>query len=110
MVLSMIDRKIWMGDYLRLAEGNSFYGADVFHHRAGFAVVSQDSEVGEPLVEIDGGVYTVKREDLYELDEKQLRLARAIGTLRIPEALNGVGREEREALAAEARDLIRSGI
>lgn len=101
----MIDRKIWKGDGLRLAEGNSFYGGEVVHHRAGFAVVSQDAEVGEALVEIDGGAYIVKREDLHELNDRELRTARGVITLAIPEALNGVDNAEREQIVKELREL-----
>ncbi len=100
----MIDRKIWKGDVLNLAEGNSFWGNEVVHHRAGSALVMQDSEVGDTLVEISGG-YTVKRSDLFELSERELKVCRIVGQLMFPEALNGVDKEERKALAEQLREL-----
>jgi hypothetical protein len=107
----MIDRKIWKGDLLNLAAGNSFYGRDeVVAHRAGSCVVSNDSEIGEPLVEIDGGIYIVKRSDLFELSERECKIARIIGQSSIPEALNGIGREERVQMAEELQELLRADI
>ncbi len=103
----MIDRKIWKGDILMLAEGNSFYLRDeVVHHRAGSAVAWQDSEVDDPLVEIDGGMYIVKRSDLHELNAKQGRIATIICQLGISEALNGIGAAERAGMRMELADLL----
>lgn len=78
----MIDRKLWNGGMLNLSAGTSFFGRDsVVSHSAGTCIVSNDSEVGDPLVEIDGGLYIVKRSDLYELDDRQCEIAHLTATL-----------------------------
>jgi hypothetical protein len=92
----MITRKIWKGDLLNLAEGNSFFGCEVVHHRAGSCVVWQDSEEGDPLVEIDGGRYIVKRADLSELSEWEADRARAVATIMYA-GLNGYTAADVEA-------------
>jgi hypothetical protein len=101
----MINRKLWSGDALNLAEGNSFWGLDqVVRHRAGLAIVAQESEPGDPLVEITGG-YTVKREDLSELSPQQGEAFNLIGQLGIPEALNGIGSAERMMMVRRLEEL-----
>lgn len=101
-----IDRKIWRGDVLNLAEGNSFYGRDeVVHHRSGSALVVEDSEVGDPLVSINGG-YIVKRADLFELSQREVKFLTLTAHLSIPEALNGIDHTERAGMRAELEVLV----
>ncbi len=100
----MIDRKISKGDILSLAAGNSFWRDEVVTHRAGTAIATQNSELSDPLVEITGG-YIVKRADLYELNERERKIVNIVGQLSIPEALNGIGREERMQMLEELKRL-----
>lgn len=103
----MIDRKIWKGDLLNLAAGNSFHFTDgVVAHRAGSCIVSEDSDVGEPLVDIDGGRYVVKRSDLYELSGRECKAAHLMGMLlfaglnQVPVAEQKSAFEELQAIGA----------
>ena len=107
----MIERKIWKGDLLNLAAGNSFFGRDqVVTHRAGSCVVSKDSEIGDPLVEIDGGMYIVKRSDLYELSNREVKIARIVAQISIPEALNGIDNQERESMVEELKGILKEPV
>ena len=107
----MIERKIWKGDLLNLAAGNSFFGRDqVVTHRAGSCVVSKDSEIGDPLVEIDGGMYIVKRSDLYELSDRDCKIARIVGQISIPEALNGIDNQERAVMLEELETILKQPV
>lgn len=100
----MIDRKIWKGDLLNLAAGNSFYGRDeVVSHRAGSCIAEETSEPGESLVEISGG-YIVKRSDLYELSDAQCRAAHLLSTVLFA-GLNQVPAAEQKAAFEELQSM-----
>ena len=102
----MIDRKLWRGDVLNLAEGNSFWGMDVVHHRAGSAMVIEDSEIGDPLVEISGS-YIVKRSDLSELNPKMVRMLTLASEIEFA-GLRGNSREDCERFANELTEELKN--
>lgn len=97
-----IDRKIWKGDVLNLAEGNSFWCDEVVRHRAGSASVMKDSEVGDPLVEISGG-YFVKRTDLSELSQREAKVLGLAAKLALA-GLNGLTAKERADIESQLED------
>jgi predicted butyrate kinase (DUF1464 family) len=95
----MLTRKIWAGDILYLEAGNAFFGDEVVHCRAGIGVARETCEEGDPIVSFDG--YFVPRYNLRELEKTEGRMVSLELQLSIPEALNGIGKEERLAMMAE---------
>lgn len=99
----MINRKICKGDLLNLAAGNSFWRDECVTHRAGSAIAIEDSEAGDPLVEINGG-YFVKRSDLYELSAREVRVATLESEIMFA-GLRGNTAEDCARFAAELQEL-----
>ena len=100
----MMDRKIWKGDLLNLAAGNSFWRDELVAHPAGLVTATYDSEPGDPIVRITGG-YIVKRSDLSELSENQVRIATLEAEITYA-GLRGNSREDCERFAAELKEVL----